>query len=105
MQHTGKAVVFEDIEEYKARIDDPPLDVEEGSIMVLKNVGPVGYPGLPEVGNMGMPKQLLEKGVVDMVRLSDGRMSGTCFGHVILHVCPVEGACGVLGVVQRGEFD
>ncbi|HEY9560751.1 MAG TPA: IlvD/Edd family dehydratase [Anseongella sp.] len=104
MQHTGKAVVFEDIEEYKARIDDPTLDVEEGSILVLKNVGPVGYPGMPEVGNMGMPKKLLEKGVVDMVRISDGRMSGTGFGTVILHVSPEAAAGGVLGLVQQGDL-
>src|SRR5690606_9220314 len=85
MKHTGKAVVFEDIEDYKARIDDPDLDCDEHSILVLKNVGPIGYPGMPEVGNMGLPKKLLAKGVVDMVRISDGRMSGTGFGTVILH--------------------
>ena len=104
MKHTGKAVVFEDIEDYKARIDDPALDVEEGSILVLKNVGPVGYPGMPEVGNMGLPKKMLEKGVVDMVRISDGRMSGTGFGTVILHVSPEAAAGGVLGLVRQGDI-
>lgn len=104
MKHTGKAVVFEDIEDYKARIDDPALDVEEGSILVLKNVGPIGYPGMPEVGNMGLPKKMLEKGVVDMVRISDGRMSGTGFGTVILHVSPEAAAGGVLGLVQQGDI-
>lgn len=103
MKHTGKAVVFEDIEDYKARIDDPDLDVDEDSVLVLKNVGPVGYPGMPEVGNMGLPKKLLEKGVVDMVRISDGRMSGTGFGTVILHVSPEAAAGGVLGLVRQGD--
>ncbi|MFS8616842.1 MAG: IlvD/Edd family dehydratase [Solitalea sp.] len=103
MRHTGKAVVFEDIEDYKARIDDPDLDVDENSVLVLKNVGPIGYPGMPEVGNMGLPKKLLAKGVVDMVRISDGRMSGTGFGTVILHVSPEAAAGGVLGLVQEGD--
>lgn len=93
MQHTGKAVVFENIEDYKNKIDDPELEVDETSVLVLKNVGPKGYPGMPEVGNMGIPKKLLEKGVTDMVRISDGRMSGTGFGTVVLHVSP-EAACG-----------
>ena len=88
MQHTGKAIVFENIEDYKARIDIDDLDVDENSILVLKNVGPIGYPGMPEVGNMGLPKKLLQKGVMDMVRISDGRMSGTGFGTVVLHVSP-----------------
>lgn len=104
MQHTGKAVVFEDIEDYKARIDDPNLDVEESSVLVLKNVGPIGYPGMPEVGNMGLPKKLLAQGVTDMVRISDGRMSGTGFGTVVLHVSPEAAAGGTLAVIQDGDM-
>jgi dihydroxy-acid dehydratase len=103
MQHTGKAVVFEDIEDYKARIDDPDLEVEAGSILVLKNVGPKGYPGMPEVGNMGIPKKLLLQGVTDMVRISDGRMSGTAYGTVVLHVSPEAAVGGTLGVVRNGD--
>ena len=103
MQHTGKAVVFEDIDDYKVRIDDPNLEVEETSILVLKNVGPKGYPGMPEVGNMGLPFKLLEKGVTDMVRISDGRMSGTGFGTVVLHISPEAAAGGTLGIVQNGD--
>lgn len=104
MQHRGKAVVFEDIDDYKARLDDPDLDVDENSILVLKNVGPKGYPGMPEVGNMSLPKKLLEKGVIDMVRISDGRMSGTGFGTVVLHVSPEAALGGVLALVQDGDF-
>ena len=103
MQHAGKAVVFENIEDYKARIDDPTLDVDENSVLVLKNVGPKGYPGMPEVGNMGIPKKLLEKGVTDMVRISDGRMSGTGFGTVVLHVSPEACVGGTLAIVQSGD--
>lgn len=103
MNHTGKAVVFEDIEDYKARIDDPNLDVDENSVLVLKNVGPKGYPGMPEVGNMGIPKKLLSKGVTDMVRISDGRMSGTGFGTVILHASPEAAVGGNFAVVQNGD--
>ena len=103
MKHTGKAVVFEDIEEYKERIDDPDLDVDETSILVLKNVGPKGYPGMPEVGNMGIPKKLLAKGVTDMVRISDGRMSGTGFGTVILHASPEAALGGNFALVQNGD--
>ncbi|MBT1701344.1 dihydroxy-acid dehydratase [Fulvivirgaceae bacterium PWU4] len=103
MKHTGKAVVFEDIEDYKARIDDPNLDVDENSILVLKNVGPKGYPGMPEVGNMGIPKKLLSKGVTDMVRISDGRMSGTGFGTVILHASPEAAVGGNFAIVQNGD--
>ncbi|MBA4139770.1 MAG: dihydroxy-acid dehydratase [Segetibacter sp.] len=103
MLHTGKAVVFEDIDDFKNKIDDPDLEVDETSILVLKNVGPKGYPGMPEVGNMGMPKKLLEKGVTDIVRISDGRMSGTGFGTVVLHASP-EAACGGnFSVVQSGD--
>lgn len=103
MVHTGKAVVFEDIEDYKDRIDDPDLDVDENSILVLKNVGPKGYPGMPEVGNMAIPRKLLLKGVTDMVRISDGRMSGTGFGTVILHVSPEAAMGGNFAVVQSGD--
>jgi dihydroxy-acid dehydratase len=103
MQHRGKAVVFENIDDYKARIDDPNLEADEDSILVLKNVGPKGYPGMPEVGNMGLPAKLLAKGVTDMVRISDGRMSGTGFGTVVLHVSPEAADGGTLGIVQEGD--
>jgi len=104
MKHTGKAVVFENIEDYRAKIDDPNLDVDENSVLVLKNVGPKGYPGMPEVGNMSIPKKLLDKGVTDMVRISDGRMSGTGFGTVVLHVSPEAAIGGTLAVVQNGDI-
>ena len=104
MRHTGKAVVFENIEDYKARIDDPNLDIDETSTLVLKNVGPRGYPGMPEVGNMAIPKKLLEKGVTDIVRISDGRMSGTGFGTVVLHVSPEAAIGGTLAVVRDGDM-
>lgn len=104
MHHTGEAVVFETIEDYKARIDDPELQVDENSILVLKNVGPVGYPGMPEVGNMGLPKKLLDKGVSDMVRISDGRMSGTGFGTVVLHVSPEAVYGGNFSVIQNRDL-
>lgn len=104
MKHKGKAVVFENIEDYKARIDDDNLDVDETSVLVLKNVGPKGYPGMPEVGNMGLPKKLLAKGVTDMVRISDGRMSGTGFGTVVLHVSPEASAGGNLALIQSGDI-
>ena len=104
MQHTGRAVVFEDIDHYKAMIDDPELEVDENSVLVLKNVGPKGYPGMPEVGNMGLPAKLLAKGITDMVRISDGRMSGTGFGTVVLHVSPEAAAGGTLAIVQTGDL-
>ena len=104
MKHTGKAVVFENIEDYKERIDDPTLDIDETSVMVLKNVGPKGYPGMPEVGNMGLPKKLLLKGITDMVRISDGRMSGTGFGTVVLHVSPEAALGGNFSVIQDGDL-
>ena len=104
MKHKGPAVVFEDIDDYKARLDDPNLPVTADSIMVLKQVGPKGYPGMPEVGNMGMPKKLLDQGIMDMVRISDGRMSGTGFGTVVLHVSPEAAVGGVLAVVQDGDM-
>jgi dihydroxy-acid dehydratase len=104
MRHRGSAVVFENIEEYRARIDDPNLDVDRNSILVLKNVGPIGYPGMPEVGNMGLPKKLLARGLQDMVRISDGRMSGTAFGTVVLHVAPEAAVGGPLALVQEGDM-
>jgi len=104
MQHTGKAVVFENIEDFKARIDTEELDVDENSVLVLKNVGPKGYPGMPEVGNMGIPKKLLEKGITDMVRISDGRMSGTGFGTVVLHVSPEAAAGGNFAMIKTGDL-
>ncbi|MES2797423.1 MAG: IlvD/Edd family dehydratase [Bacteroidota bacterium] len=104
MKHRGKAVVFETIEDYHARIDSDELEVDENSVMVLKNVGPKGYPGMAEVGNMGIPKKLLIKGVKDMVRVSDGRMSGTGFGTVVLHVSPETAAGGNIGLVQNGDW-
>ena len=104
MQHRGRAVVFENIEDYHRRIDDPGLEIDADSVMVLKNVGPVGYPGMPEVGNMALPKKLLEQGVTDMVRISDGRMSGTAYGTVVLHVSPESAIGGVLALVQNGDW-
>jgi dihydroxy-acid dehydratase len=104
MKHTGKAIVFENIEEYKNKIDDPALEVDENSVLVLKNVGPKGYPGMPEVGNMGIPKKLLEKGITDMVRISDGRMSGTGFGTVVLHASPEAAMGGNFSVLQSGDL-
>jgi dihydroxy-acid dehydratase len=104
MKHTGPAVVFENIEDYHSRVDDPNLNIDENSIMVLKNVGPIGYPGMPEVGNMAIPKKLLEKGITDMVRISDGRMSGTGFGTVVLHVSPEAAKGGTLAIVTDGDM-
>lgn len=104
MKHRGPAVVFEDIEDYHARVDDPDLAVDENSVMVLKGVGPRGYPGMPEVGNMSLPKKLLERGIRDVVRISDGRMSGTAFGTVVLHVAPESAIGGTLALVQNGDM-
>ncbi len=103
LTHRGRAVVFEDIEDYKARIDDPALEVDADSILVLKGCGPKGYPGMPEVGNMALPRKLLEQGVRDMVRVSDARMSGTAYGTVILHVAPEAEAGGTLALVRSGD--
>ena len=103
-KHRGRAVVFESIEDYHARIDDPDLDIDETCVMVLKNVGPAGYPGMPEVGNMALPKKLLDKGITDMVRISDGRMSGTAYGTVVLHVSPEAAIGGNLALVQNGDM-
>ena len=104
MQHRGKAVVFNNIEHYKARVDDPALDIDADSIMVLQNCGPKGYPGMAEVGNMGLPKKLLEQGVTDMVRISDARMSGTAYGTVVLHVAPEAAMGGPLALVRDGDM-
>jgi dihydroxy-acid dehydratase len=104
MKHRGKAVVFESNADLRARIDDPDLDVDADSVLVLKNAGPVGYPGMPEVGTMALPKKLLEKGVTDMVRVSDGRMSGTAFGTVVLHVTPESAIGGPLALVRTGDI-
>lgn len=104
LTHRGKAVVFESIEDYHARIDDPNLDIDETCVMVLKGVGPVGYPGMPEVGNMDLPEKLIKKGVKDMVRISDGRMSGTAYGTVVLHVSPESSIGGNLALVKAGDF-
>lgn len=104
LKHTGKAVVFEDIEHYKTRIEDPDLDIDASSVMVLKNCGPRGYPGMAEVGNMGLPAKLLKLGVTDMVRISDARMSGTAFGTVVLHVAPEAAAGGPLALVHDGDM-
>ncbi|MDT8429425.1 MAG: IlvD/Edd family dehydratase [Pseudomonadales bacterium] len=104
LSHQGRAVVFESIEDMKARIDDDDLDVDENCVLVLKGCGPKGYPGMPEVGNMPLPRKLLEKGVRDMVRISDARMSGTAFGCVILHVAPESEAGGPLAIVEDGDL-
>ena len=104
LKHSGRAVVFENIEDYHARVDDPELDIDGNCIMVLKNVGPKGYPGMAEVGNMALPKKLLEQGVTDMVRISDGRMSGTGFGTVVLHVSPEAAVGGTLAFVKNGDI-
>jgi dihydroxy-acid dehydratase len=104
MKHKGAAVVFETIEDYHERIDDPELDIDENSVIVLKSVGPVGYPGMPEVGNVDLPEKLIRKGVKDMVRISDGRMSGTAAGTVILHVSPEAAVGGTLALVKDGDM-
>ncbi|MBZ4191848.1 IlvD/Edd family dehydratase [Niabella beijingensis] len=104
MQHTGPALVFESIDDYKNRINDDKLEVDANTILVLKNVGPKGYPGMPEVGNMTLPKKILEQGITDMVRISDGRMSGTGFGTVVLHVSPEAAAGGNFSVLQTGDL-
>lgn len=104
MKHRGRAVVFESMEDYHARIDDPNLDIDESCVIVLKGVGPKGYPGMPEVGNVDLPEKLLLKGVKDMVRISDGRMSGTAYGTVVLHVSPESAVGGTLALVQNGDM-
>lgn len=104
MKHRGRAVVFESIEDYHQRIDDPGLDIDASCVIVLKGVGPKGYPGMPEVGNVDLPEKLLKEGVKDMVRISDGRMSGTAAGTVVLHVSPESAAGGTLALVQDGDM-
>lgn len=104
MKHRGRAVVFENFDDYKTRINDPDLDVDETCILIMKNAGPKGYPGMAEVGNMGLPPKVLAKGITDMVRISDARMSGTAYGTVVLHVAPEAMAGGPLAVVQNGDF-
>ncbi|MGH9511379.1 MAG: IlvD/Edd family dehydratase [Terriglobales bacterium] len=103
MKHRGPAVAFENIEDYKQRINEPNLDVDERSILVLKNCGPKGYPGMAEVGNMGLPPKLLKRGITDMVRISDARMSGTAYGTVVLHVSPEAAVGGTLAMVCNGD--
>ncbi len=104
LRHRGRAVVFDSIEDFHARIDAPDLDVDADSVLVLRGCGPKGYPGMPEVSNMPLPKKLLEQGVRDMVRVCDGRMSGTAYGTVVLHVAPEAAAGGPLALVRTGDF-
>lgn len=104
LRHTGRAVVFETIEDFNQRIDDPNLDVDETCILVLKNCGPRGYPGMPEVGNMRLPPKVLKKGITDMVRISDARMSGTAYGTVVLHIAPESAVGGPLALVENGDM-
>ncbi|MGW0584949.1 dihydroxy-acid dehydratase, partial [Streptomyces sp. NPDC002920] len=104
LRHRGRAVVFDSIEDFHARVDDPSLDVDADSVLVLRGCGPKGYPGMPEVSNMPLPKKLLEQGVRDMVRVCDGRMSGTAYGTVVLHVAPEAAAGGPLALVRTGDF-
>lgn len=104
LKHRGRAVVFEDIDDYKARINDDALDIDASCVMVLKNCGPKGYPGMAEVGNMGLPPKVLKQGITDMVRISDARMSGTAYGTVILHTCPEAAAGGPLAIVKDGDM-
>ena len=104
LKHTGRAVVFENADDFHARIDDESLDVDEHCILVLKNCGPKGYPGMAEVGNMPLPPKVLRKGVTDMVRISDARMSGTAYGTVVLHAAPEAAAGGPLAVVRNGDL-
>ena len=104
MRHRGRAVVFENIEHYKERIDSPDLEVDESCVLVLKNCGPKGYPGMAEVGNMSPPAKLLKRGITDMVRISDARMSGTAYGTVVLHICPEAAVGGNLALVRDGDF-
>ena len=104
MKHKGRAVVFESMEDYHERIDDPDLDIDETCVIVLKGVGPKGYPGMPEVGNVDLPEKLIQKGVKDIVRISDGRMSGTAYGTVVLHISPESSIGGTLAIVKDGDM-
>jgi dihydroxy-acid dehydratase len=103
LKHRGRAVVFDSIEDFHARIDDESLDIDETCVMVLKNCGPRGYPGMAEVGNMPLPPKVLRKGITDMVRISDARMSGTAYGTVVLHTSPEAAAGGPLALVRNGD--
>jgi dihydroxy-acid dehydratase len=104
LRHTGRAIVFESIEDFKARIDDPALPVDADSILVLKGCGPQGYPGMPEVGKMPLPRKLLERNITDMVRIPDARMSGTASGTVVLHVAPESTVGGSVGALYGMEI-
>jgi L-arabonate dehydrase len=104
MRHRGRAVVFDNIEDYHRRVDDTQLDIDETCVMVLKNCGPKGYPGMAEVGNMALPAKLLKRGATDMVRISDARMSGTAYGTVVLHTAPEAAAGGPLAFVENGDM-
>jgi L-arabonate dehydrase len=104
MRHRGRAVVFSSIDDYHRRINDPDFEIDETSVMVLQNCGPRGYPGMAEVGNMGLPPKLLARGITDMVRISDARMSGTAYGTVVLHVAPEAAAGGPLALVREGDM-
>ncbi len=104
LQHRGPALVFESLTDFLARIDDPDLDVDENTVLVLQNVGPKGFPGMPEVGNMSLPRKLLDRGLRDLLRLSDGRMSGTAYGAVVLHIAPEAAVGGTLALVQTGDM-
>lgn len=104
MQHRGRALVFSSLDDFHRRIDSPELDVDEHCVLVLQNVGPKGFPGMPEVGNMSLPRALLDKGIRDMVRLSDGRMSGTAYGTVVLHIAPESAVGGALALVKDGDM-
>jgi dihydroxy-acid dehydratase len=103
LQHTGRALVFDTIEDYAARADDPDLPVDADTVLVVRNAGPVGYPGMPEIGNLAIPKKLLDAGVRDMVRITDGRMSGTAYGTVVLHVAPESAVGGPLALLRTGD--
>ncbi len=104
LQHRGPALVFDSLTDFLARIDDPELDVDENTVLVMQNVGPKGFPGMPEVGNMSLPRKLLDRGLRDMLRLSDGRMSGTAYGAVVLHIAPEAAAGGTLALAQTGDM-
>jgi dihydroxyacid dehydratase/phosphogluconate dehydratase len=104
LQHRGRAIVFDNIDDYRARIDDPALAIDPTCVLVMRNCGPRGYPGMPEVGNMGLPKSLLQQGIIDMVRISDARMSGTAYGTVVLHAAPEAAVGGPLALVQDGDM-
>ncbi|WP_455430751.1 hypothetical protein [Phytohabitans flavus] len=103
LRHRGRAVVFESVEDLHARLDSPDLDVDETSVLILRGCGPKGYPGMPEVGNLPLPAKLLAKGVRDMVRISDARMSGTAYGTVVLHAAPEAAVGGPLALVRTGD--